>query len=119
MEENVKLNYVEFASLNLSASKQFFSDVFNWEFIDYGSEYSAFSNAGLDGGIFSSDRVTQAQNGAPLLVFYSANIISTQANVEQAGGIICKPIFSFPGGCRFHFIEPGGNELAVWSESDN
>jgi predicted enzyme related to lactoylglutathione lyase len=119
MEGKVTLNYIEFASLNLLASKQFFSDVFDWDFTDYGSEYSAFSNAGLDGGLFSSDRVTQAQNGAPLIVFYSPNIQETQMKVERAGGVINKPIFAFPGGCRFHFIEPGGNELAVWSEAES
>jgi predicted enzyme related to lactoylglutathione lyase len=119
MEGKVALNYVEFASLNLSASKQFFNDVFDWEFTDYGSEYSAFSNAGFDGGFFSSDRVTQAQNGAPLIVFYTPNIHETQLKVERSGGVINKPIFAFPGGCRFHFVEPGGNELAVWSEAEN
>ncbi|WP_394220928.1 VOC family protein [Alteromonas gracilis] len=117
MQESTKLNYVEFASLDVSRSKTFFENAFNWRFTDYGSEYSAFSNAGLDGGIFESERVSQAESGAPLLVLYANNITDAQRRIEKAGGTISKPLFDFPGGCRFHFIEPGGNELAVWSES--
>lgn len=111
MNESVKLNYVEFGSLNLNASKTFFESAFGWCFTDYGNEYSAFSNAGLDGGIFATERVTRAESGAPLLVLYAADIAEAQLNVESAGGTITKPLFDFPGGCRFHFVEPGGNEL--------
>lgn len=117
MHESTKLNYVEFASLNLAASKTFFTSAFGWCFTDYGREYSAFTNAGLDGGIFAAEQVTQAESGAPLLVLYTPNISDAQHNIENAGGTITKPLFDFPGGCRFHFVEPGGNELAVWSES--
>lgn len=117
MTEKAQLNYAEFATTDITASKAFFGDVFGWLFTDYGSEYSAFSNAGLEGGFFVSSTVAKASNGAPLLVFYSKNIEQTQREVEQGGGQISKPIFEFPGGCRFHFIEPGGNEFAVWSES--
>ncbi len=117
MQESTKLNYVEFASLDIGLSKTFFENAFGWHFIDYGSEYSAFSNAGMEGGIFASERVLTAQGGAPLLVLYATNISETQQCVEHAGGTITKPLFDFPGGCRFHFVEPGGNELAVWSES--
>lgn len=117
MQESSKLNYVEFASLDIRRSKAFFESAFGWCFTDYGSEYSAFSNAGMDGGIFSAQRVMKAESGAPLLVLYSINISEAQECVEKAGGAITKPLFDFPGGCRFHFVEPGGNELAVWSES--
>ncbi|BFT30868.1 VOC family protein [Alteromonas sp. D210916BOD_24] len=117
MNAKPQLNYVEFATLNIQRSKAFFSEVFGWEFTDYGEAYSAFTKAGLEGGLFSAQRVSQAQRGAPLLVFYSSDIKQTQREIEQAGGAICKPLFNFPGGCRFHFVEPGGNELAVWSES--
>ncbi len=117
MSESIKLNYVEFASLDIGRSKAFFENAFDWRFIDYGSEYTAFNNSGLEGGIFASQRVAQAENGAPLLVLYAKNISEVQRKVEDAGGAISKPLFDFPGGCRFHFIEPGGNELAVWSES--
>lgn len=116
MQESTKLNYVEFASLNLGLSKSFFESAFGWHFTDYGDTYTAFSHSGLDGGIFASERVLKAESGAPLLVLYSHNITEAQKGVENAGGTITKPLFDFPGGCRFHFVEPGGNELAVWSE---
>jgi len=116
MNHHEKLNYVEFASTDLSSTKSFFESVFQWKFVDYGPEYSSFSQQGLDGGFYHSSVTEIASNGAPLLVFYSANIEATQAKVEAAGGRINKPLFSFPGGRRFHFIEPGGNEFAVWTE---
>ena len=78
MNESTKLNYVEFASLNLAASKTFFTSAFSWCFTDYGRDYSAFSNAGLDGGIFAAEQVTQAESGAPLLVLYAPNISDAQ-----------------------------------------
>ncbi|TQF70649.1 VOC family protein [Pseudoalteromonas luteoviolacea] len=117
MNQHEKLNYVEFAAINLSATKSFFSTVFSWEFVDYGPEYTAFSNQGLDGGFYRADMCTVASNGGALLVFYSNDIKATLAKVEEHGGEIVKPIFDFPGGCRFHFKEPSGNEFAVWSEN--
>ncbi len=117
MHQHEKLNYVEFGSTNINATKQFFERTFDWTFIDYGPEYSAFSGQGLDGGFFKSEFVNQTTNGGALLVFYSSDIQATQAKVEQCGGKIIRPIFEFPGGCRFHFTEPSGNEFAVWSES--
>ncbi len=117
MHQHEKLNYVEFGSTNINATKQFFERTFDWTFIDYGPEYSAFSGQGLDGGFFKSEFVNQTANGGALLVFYSSDIQATQIKVEQHGGKIIRPIFEFPGGCRFHFTEPSGNEFAVWSES--
>ncbi|MDQ2110212.1 VOC family protein, partial [Vibrio sp. 2017_1457_15] len=80
-------------------------------------EYAAFSNEGLDGGFFKSERSSRTENGGALLVFYSSDIESTLGKVVKNGGDIIRPIFEFPGGCRFHFIEPSGNEFAVWSEA--
>ncbi|HCE3434090.1 TPA: VOC family protein, partial [Vibrio parahaemolyticus] len=94
----------------------FFSSVFGWEFVDYGPEYTAFSNQGLDGGFFKSDCCNQTNTGGALLVFYSSDIKGTLKKVAQSGGEIIRPIFEFPGGCRFNFLEPSGNEFAVWSE---
>ncbi len=116
MNEHEKLNYVEFPSRNLLETKDFFVKVFNWSFVDYGPGYSAFSTQGLDGGFFQSDLYSSTDNGAALLVFYSTNIEGTLAKVSGAGGKIVKPIFPFPGGRRFHFTEPSGNEFAVWSD---
>ncbi len=117
MNEHEKLNYVEFPSSDLAATKSFFERAFGWSFVDYGPEYSAFSGQGLDGGFFKAGLRSVASKGAALLVFYSEDLEGTLAKVENAGGRISTPIFSFPGGRRFHFTEPAGNEFAVWSEA--
>ncbi len=116
MNEHEKINYVEFPASNIAASKEFFSKVFDWSFEDFGPEYTAFSNQGIDGGFYKSDQKSSTENGAALIVFYSSNLEETLNNIESNGGAISKPIFEFPGGRRFHFIEPSGNELAVWSD---
>jgi predicted enzyme related to lactoylglutathione lyase len=116
MNTHEKLNYVEFAARDLEATKQFFNTAFSWEFVDYGPEYAAFSNEGLDGGFYKADMSTIAATGGALLVFYSADIKASLEKVRNSGGEISQDIFDFPGGCRFHFIEPSGNEFAVWSE---
>lgn len=116
MHEHEKLNYVEYPSSDLEATKAFFEKAFGWSFTDHAPEYTAFSSQGLDGGFFKADLRSSTDSGAALLVFYSSNLESTLNKVSNAGGTIVKPIFSFPGGRRFHFSEPSGNEFAVWSE---
>ena len=116
MPAHEKIEYVEFPSRDLTATKAFFGTVFDWRFVDYGPEYTAFSNAGLEGGFFAADMSSSTTNGAALVVLYSETLEKSLERVEQAGGVIVRPIFSFPGGRRFHFAEPGGNELAVWSD---
>ena len=116
MNQHEKINYVEFPAKDLAGTKTFFQSVFGWSFADYGPEYTAFENQGLDGGFFQSDLASSPQNGAALIVFYSNQLEETLAKVEKAGGSIVRPIYSFPGGRRFHFTEPSGNEFAVWSE---
>ncbi len=116
MKKHEKFNYVEFPSKNLSATKDFFAEAFGWKFKDYGGEYTAFSNEGLDGGFFKSEMCSSTGSGGALLVFYSENLEKTMEKILRAGGYIVKPVFSFPGGRRFHFTEPGGNEFAVWSD---
>ncbi len=117
MNEHEKINYIEFPANNLEATKTFFTSVFGWSFVDYGPEYTAFSNQGVDGGFFKSGLKSTTANGAALIVFYSKNLEDTLGKVTKAGASIVKPVFSFPGGRRFHFIEPSGNEFAVWSDS--
>jgi uncharacterized protein len=116
MPAHEKLNYVEFPCRDIAATKAFFTRVFSWAFVDYGPDYTSFSNEGLDGGFFRSELAASTNTGSALLVFYSANLETTLANVIAAGGTVQQPIFSFPGGRRFHFAEPSGNEFAVWSE---
>lgn len=116
MKETGKINYVEIPSTDITATKNFFSDVFEWSFVDYGPEYTAIENAGLDGGFFKSDQNALSSNGSVLVVIYSSELERTLEKVKTAGGRITKEIFDFPGGRRFHFSEPCGNEYAVWSE---
>ncbi len=113
---DVKINYIEFHSKDLGATKTFFSKAFGWAFTDYGPDYCDFKGQGVDGGFFRSDDMALASTGAPRVIFYSKNLEETQAIIEAANGVICREIKSFPGGRRFHFIEPGGNELGVWSD---
>lgn len=118
MSNHHKINYVEFPAKNMYKTKMFFADVFGWKFQDYGAEYCAFfgENAGIDGGFFQSDLVSSTHNGSVLIVLYSNTLEKTEAAIEKAGGSIVKTTFDFPGGRRFHFTDPNGNEFAVWSE---
>jgi len=116
MNQHEKINYVEFPAKDLDATKTFFQSVFGWSFVNYGPEYTAFENQGLDGGFFESDLASSTAKGAALIVLYTNQLEATLAKVEKAGGSIVRPIYSFPGGRRFHFTEPSGNEFAVWSE---
>ncbi len=119
MNEHEKMNYVEFPAKDLEGTKEFFSKVFGWSFVDYGPEYIAFSNEGLDGGFFKSGLSATSEKGSALIVFYSQDLEGTLSKVKNAGGEVIKPIFAFPGGSRFHFSDPNGNEFAVWSETSS
>ncbi len=116
MPEHEKIDYIEFPAKDLPETKRFFEEVFGWDFTDYGSEYSSFSDQGVNGGFYKSDKVVSAANGSALIIFYSKELETTQAKVEAAGGSIVQKIFSFPGGRRFHFTDPSDNEYAVWSD---
>ncbi len=116
MNEHETINYIELPATDMEASKYFFKTVFNWSFIDYGPEYTAFSNAGITGGFFQSNLNTSTENGSALIIIYSNNLEETLNKIISAGGSIIKPIFTFPGGRRFHFTDPSNNEFAVWSE---
>lgn len=118
MNIHEKINYVEFPARDIEKTKSFFQKVFGWSFTDYGPEYTAFSReAGIDGGFYKSDRNARTEQGSALVVFYSEDLEQTQQKIEAGGGDILQPIFTFPGGRRFHFSEPSGNEFAVWSDS--
>jgi len=116
MNEHGKLSYVEFPAADIDATKTFFTTVFDWSFTDYGPDYTSFSDQGLSGGFYHSDLKSTTDKGAALLVLYSSDLEQTLNEVSEAGGSIVKPVFNFPGGRRFHFTEPSGNEFAVWSE---
>ena len=116
MNINDKINYVEFPAKDIGATKTFFTTVFRWSFSDYGPDYTAFKDQGINGGFYRSDSTSSTETGGALIVLYSDTLEDVLERVEGAGGLVLKPIFSFPGGRRFHFAEPSGNELAVWSD---
>jgi predicted enzyme related to lactoylglutathione lyase len=107
------IDYIELHAGGVASAKKFYSDAFGWPFQDWGPEYAAFENANVSGGITSG---AVSATGAPLVILYASKLEEAQARVEKAGGKVVKPIFSFPGGRRFHFADPSGNELAIWSD---
>lgn len=112
---NNHINYIEFKAHDLEAIKAFYQQAFGWSFTDYGPTYIAFAASGVEGWFEQTDDTIV--NGA-LVVLYHQDLLQSKANIIQAGGTISQDIFSFPGGQRFHFVDPSGNELAVWSDTD-
>lgn len=113
-ENDRRIDYIEFPARNITETKRFYENVFSWKFEDYGPEYTSFSDGRLAGGFSAGPHI---QKGGALVVMYAANLEALEAKIKAAGGTIVKPIFSFPGGRRFHFTDPHGNELAVWSDN--
>ena len=110
---NNHINYLEFKATDLDKVKKFYSSVFGWAFTDYGPNYTAFSHAGIAGGFeYTAEEITNSV----LVVLHHNKLEDIKEKIEQAGAIISKEIFSFPGGKRFQFLDPSGNELAVWKE---
>ncbi len=110
---HLKIDYVELSTKDMAGSRDFLAKAFGWTFIDYGPSYAAFANAGIDGGLESDTPETPAP---PLVILKANDLEAAEAAVKAAGGIITMPIFAFPGGRRFQFREPGGNEMGVWGE---
>jgi predicted enzyme related to lactoylglutathione lyase len=108
-----RIDYIEFPATDLAATKEFYANTFGWKFTDYGPDYSSFEDGRLAGGFWKND---EAPSGGPLVVIYATELAATEIKVRDAGGKIVKPPFEFPGGRRFHFEDPSGNELAVWSD---
>ena len=110
------INYIEFTTTDIAKTKAFYATVFSWNFQEYGPDYIAFGkdHAGIDGGFRKGQPQQSQSETAPLIVIYSQDLKSTEDAVIAAGGSIAVPTFDFPGGRRFHFTDPAGNELAVW-----
>ncbi|MCV2446297.1 VOC family protein [Paracoccus sp. DMF] len=106
----MKIDYLEFSSPDLPATKAFFARAFGWGFNDYGPEYQELADAGISGGIAAGTLAP------PLVILRTDDLEAALARVTEAGAEITRPIFDFPGGRRFQFREPGGTEMAVWSE---
>jgi predicted enzyme related to lactoylglutathione lyase len=110
---NLRIDYIEFPALDTGKIKAFYGQVFGWKFEDYGPNYTSFHDGRLSGGFTTDAKV--ASRG-PLVVIYASDLVGAEAKIKSAGGSIVKEAFSFPGGRRFHFTDPSGNVLAVWSE---
>ncbi|NNF17487.1 MAG: VOC family protein [Gammaproteobacteria bacterium] len=110
------VDYVEIAVPDVQISRRFFEQLFSWKFTDYGPDYTAFDDGRLNGGFRTRDTGIQNATNDVLVVFYTRDLEAMVQKVEQLGGTICKPIFSFPGGRRFHFRGPDQIEYALWSE---
>jgi predicted enzyme related to lactoylglutathione lyase len=108
-----RIDYIEFPVADVAAAKRFYGTVFGWVFTDYGPEYTSFVDGRLSGGFRGGGT---ARPGGPLVVIYAADLEAVASAVRAAGGEITKPVFDFPGGRRFHFRDPTGHELAVWSD---
>lgn len=107
----MQIDYLEFSSPDLAATRDFFARAFGWSFNDYGPDYQELADAGISGGIAA------APLAPPLVILKADDLEAALAKVTKAGGTITRPIFAFPGGRRFQFTEPGGSEMAVWSET--
>mgnify|MGYP001545713127 CR=1 FL=1 len=110
---NNHISYIEFKTTDLEKCKQFYTECFGWEFKDYGPGYASFKESGVFGGFEMSDE--PVVNGV-LIVLYHEDLVTIKEKITNSGGIITKDVFDFPGGHRFHFMDPSGNELAVWSD---
>ena len=115
MRQDGKLDYLEMPGGDLPALKAFYADVFGWRFVDYGPDYAAYDE-GLEGGFYAGPRGDGGHGPSPLPVLFSTDLEATLAKVQGAGAAITRPIFAFPGGRRFHFRDPAGNEVAVWGD---
>ena len=110
------IDYIEFPCTDTNRVKAFYTAVFGWTFVDYGPDYTSFEDGRTAGGFTKAAKV--AGPSGPLVVFYARDLAAAEARVEAAGGTIVQPTFSFPGGRRFHFADPEGNILAIWSKSE-
>lgn len=118
-DHNLQMDYIEFPATDIEATKRFYGQVFGWKFTDYGPDYTSFEDGRLAGGFNKGADpagIGQPKTRGVLVVIYASALEDVYAKVKEAGGRILRETFDFPGGRRFHFADPSGNELAVWSE---
>jgi predicted enzyme related to lactoylglutathione lyase len=113
-ENNLRIDYIEFATRDVAAARNFYSAAFGWTFTDYGPDYTSFVDGRIAGGFFASPDAPAKTN--PMVVIFASNLEDAETRVKKAGGKITKPSFEFPGGRRFQFTDLNGLELAVWSD---
>jgi predicted enzyme related to lactoylglutathione lyase len=112
-DQDRRIDYVEFAATDLERTKQFYTAVFGWKFTDWGTDYTSFEDGRLAGGFRTAEKV---ESGGPLVIIYASDLARLEELVKSEGGSIVTETFSFPGGRRFHFEDPNGNVLAIWSD---
>lgn len=112
-ENDRRIDYLEFVVADLARARAFYEAAFGWTMTDYGPQYCAFADGRLEGGFTTQGTPSP---GGPLVILYADDLAATQASIEAAGGRIVQPTFDFPGGRRFHFADPDGYELAVWTK---
>ncbi|WP_027133917.1 VOC family protein [Geminicoccus roseus] len=107
-----QIDNIEFAVADIGRSKAFYGQAFGWSFTEYGPTYCEFTDGRITGGLTTEGQV---RPGGPLVILYADDLAGAQARLEELGARIVRPVFAFPGGRRFHFQDPDGYELAVWS----
>lgn len=112
-----QIDYLELPAASIEKAREFYAGVFGWRFENYGPDYCAFNDGRIDGGFYRSSLQATVAAGSALVVIYADDLEFTHQRVVEHGGVIVKDTFTFPGGRRFHFADPNGNELAVWSEA--
>ena len=110
------IDYIEIVVRDVLRAKAFYAGAFGWPFTDYGPDYSSFSDGRIAGGLTAEGEV---RHGGPLVILYADDLPATRARIVAAGGTIVREAFAFPGGWRFHFTDPDGYELAVWSTAEH
>jgi len=115
MKKHHSIDYIEMATTDMFVQKDFYHKLFGWEYTDYGPDYCAFVGSGIEGGF---DKSVTANPEGVRVIFYSDDLEQSRGDVVTAGGEIHKDIFSFPGGRRFHFLDPSGNHFAIWSDKE-
>ena len=115
-DQEMKIDYIELPASDMAGTRRFFEAVFGWRFTDYGPDYMAFDRQNIEGGFYRAEMSSDSDTGAALVIFYTANLEEACDKIITNGGLIKKEIFDFPGGRRFHFTCPSGNEFAIWSD---
>lgn len=113
-QQDRRIDYVELNVADIARSKAFYGEAFGWTFVDYGPDYCEFFDGHMKGGF---DATGPVETGGPLVILYGDDLEAIQSVIVNAGGKIVKPVFEFPGGRRFHFTDPDGYELAVWTNA--
>jgi predicted enzyme related to lactoylglutathione lyase len=112
-DQDRRVDYVEFGATDIERTRRFYERVFGWRFEDYGPDYASFQDGRLSGG-FTRDAPVRPAN--PLVVIYATRLEEVEVKIRSEGGQVVRPTYEFPGGRRFHFTDPSGNELAVWTD---